>query len=619
MFLKVKRNNPGVKVNPGMVGLFFEDINYAADGGLYAEMLENRSFEYLSTKVEKFKSPLTAWAAVGGCEMTHRTYDPMNAVNPGYAHIVAGAGGGIANRAYEGCYLEKGEEYRFSFYSRGKCEGKIIFSLVSGYVTVASAEFEGAAEKWEKREAVLTADKTVYDAEPRITLERGGELDIDMCSLFPKKTFKNRENGLRPDMARALADIKPGFLRFPGGCIVEGNGIDNRYRWKDTVGPVETRRTNWNRWQEGGVGVTAPDYYQSLGLGFYEYFLLCEDLGCEPLPVLNCGMGCQYQCDETIPLEELDGYIRDALDLIEFANGGPETPWGAKRAELGHPSPFGLKYLAIGNEQWEEKYFERYEAFQRVIAARHPEILLISSSGPACAGKEFEKAWNWLADKDKSFAFAVDEHYYVPSRWLFANTHRYDDYDRSGPKVFAGEYACHLGPAQPRPNNLEAALAEAAMMIGFERNADVVHLAAYAPLFAREGFTQWTPDLIFFNNHEIMLTPSYYVQKMFGNNLPDHTVEFSCTHEENVYVTAGVKDGEVIVKLVNNSPRSHMLNLGCQGGTAEYLTAEGPHPRAVLEAKNTMEEKYNVVPVKESFDGGEYTLRPFSFTVIRFK
>ena len=619
MHLKVNKNNLRVKVNPGMIGLFFEDINYGADGGLYAELLENRSFDFFPSKVETYKSPLTAWKTVGECEMVSRSESPMNEVNPRYAHISAKAGGGISNRAYEGCYLDEGEEYSFSFYSRGNYNGNIVFSLVSKGETVASAEFEGVSENWEKRSVVLTAAKTVYDAEPRITLSEDGEIDIDMCSLFPKKTFKNRENGLRPDMVQALADIQPGFLRFPGGCIVEGYGLENRYRWKDTIGPIETRKGNWNRWQDGFVGVMAPDYYQSYGLGFYEYFLLCEDLECEPLPVLNCGMGCQYQCDETVPMDELDEYIQDALDLIEFANGGLDTVWGAKRAELGHPEPFDLKYLAIGNEQWEEKYFERYEAFQRAIAPKHPEIMLITSSGPSCAGKEFDKAWSWLEGKGKDFAFAVDEHYYVHSRWLFANSHRYDNYDRSMPKVFAGEYACHMSGSQPRPNNLEAALAEAAMMTGFERNADVVHLAAYAPLFAREGFTQWTPDLIFVNNHEIMLTPSYYVQKMFGRNVPDYTVEFSCTNSDNMYITAGVKGEEIIVKIVNNSHSPVTVNFGCDGGKAEYLTAEGKHPKAILEAKNTMKEKFNVVPVEEEFSGPEYTLKPFSFTIIKYR
>lgn len=619
MFLKVNKDKPRVKVNPGMIGLFFEDINYGADGGLYGELLENRSFDFFPSKVEPYKSPLTAWKAVGECELVSRTEAPMNEVNPRYAHIRAKAGSGICNRAYEGCYLEEGEEYKFSFYSRGEYSGKVIFRLVSEGETIAKAEFDGVSTDWEKRTADLVAAKTVYNAEPQIFLSEDGKIDVDMCSLFPKKTFKGRENGLRPDMAQALADIKPGFLRFPGGCIVEGNGLSNRYRWKDTIGPIETRRCNWNRWQEGGVGVTASDYYQSYGLGFYEYFLLCEDMECEPLPVLNCGMGCQFQCEEVVPLDELDEYIQDALDLIEFANGPADSTWGAERAKMGHPEPFNMRYLAIGNEQWDEQYFERFERFQEVISKKYPDILLITSSGPACAGKEFEKAWDWLASKGEGFAYAVDEHYYVHSHWLFNNVHRYDDYDRSLPKIFAGEYACHLGNGQPRPNNLEAALAEAAMMIGFERNADVVQLASYAPLFAREGFTQWTPDLIFVNNHEVMLTPSYYVQKMFSCNLPDYTVEFSCTHGDNLYITVGVKGDEIIAKFVNNSHNSRTVNFGCQGGTAEYLTAEGPHPRAILETKNTMEEKFKVVPTAEEFSGPEYTLKPFSFTVIKYK
>ncbi len=620
MILKVDKNKRLKDVNPHMFGIFFEDINYAADGGLYGEMLENRSFDFFPTKINPYNSPVAAWRPVGRCELSAHSESPMNDVNPGYARIRAEAGGGISNRAYEGCYLVEGEEYVFSFYSRGKYEGKITFLLVKDGETVASASFDGAPREWEKRSATLKADRTVVGAEPRLVLEDGGEIDVDMCSLFPKNTFMGRENGLRADLAQALKELKPGFMRFPGGCIVEGNGLANRYRWKDTIGPIETRRGNWNRWQDGGVGVYAPEYYQSFGLGFYEYFLLCEDLGCEPLPVLNCGMGCQYQCDEVVPLGELDEYIQDALDLIEFANGPASSPWGAKRAECGHAEPFGLKYLAIGNEQWEEGYFERYEAFQRVIAEKHPEIKLISSSGPSAEGVEFDKAWSWLGDKGRDFAYAVDEHYYVPPRWLFANAHRYDNYDRSGPRVFAGEYACHIHGHQPRPNSLEAALAEAAMMTGFERNADVVRLAAYAPLFAREGFTQWTPDLIFFNSSEVMLTPSYYVQQMFSRNVPDYTAELSCVGCDGLYLSAGVKDGQVILKAVNAGPKPIRLELGCEGGEAESLTARGElHGRKILEAVNTMEHKDRVAPVSEAFEGGEYTLAPFSFTVLKYK
>lgn len=618
MYLKIDKSKKGVKVNPDMIGLFFEDINYGADGGLYAELLENRSFDFFPTKKEPYKSPLTAWKTVGECEFASCGENPMNNVNPLYARIKAKKGGGICNRAYEGCFLEKDAEYKFSFYSRGNYGGEINVSLISDGRIVGSAVFEGVKGEWEKRTALIKATETVYDAALHITLSQDGEIDLDMCSLFPKNTFKNRENGLRADMAQALADVKPGFLRFPGGCIVEGNGLENRYRWKDTIGDIETRKGNWNRWQEGGVGVVAPDYYQSYGLGFYEYFLLCEDLGCQPLPVLNCGMGCQYQCDETADGEELDEYIADALDLIEFANADATTHWGSVRCKLGHEKPFGLKYLAIGNEQWEEKYYERYEKFQKVISKKHPEILLISSSGPYAGGKEFEKAWEWLEGKGLDFAYAVDEHYYVHSDWMLKNVHRYDNYDRRMPKVFAGEYACHL-PGNPRPNNLQAALAEAAMMTGFERNADVVCLAAYAPLFAREGFTQWWPDLIHVNNHEIMLTPSYYVQKMYGNNVPDETVGFSCNCSEHIYISAGIKGDETIVKIVNNANRPEVLKLGCNGGSAQYLTASGSSEGEILGAANTMSDKTRVVPVSESFEGGEYTLKPFSFTVLRFK
>ncbi len=610
----------GVNVNPDMIGLFFEDINYGADGGLYGELLENRSFDFFPTMEFDDISPLTAWDKVGNCVFESKTDAPMNTINPQYAYIKGAAGEGIVNRAYEGIFCEKDKKYDFSLWVKGSAKLKAEIkndSVSCGYVVF---NIEG---DWKKYEFEIESNETVYDAKLYITFEEEGQCDIDMVSLFPQDTFMGRKNGLRKDMAQALKNLKPGFMRFPGGCIVEGTVLENRYRWKDTIGSVEERKINWNRWQDGNVGVTAHDYFQSFGLGFYEYFLLCEDLGCQPLPVLNCGMACQYKTGECAPMDEIDEYIQDALDLIEFANGSTDTYWGSKRAEMGHSEPFNLVYLGIGNEQWEENYFERYEAFQKVIAKKYPGIKLITSSGPSASGKEFDKAYKWLEGKKEDFAYAVDEHYYVKSEWMFENADRYDNYDRNGIKVFAGEYACHIGDAQPKPNNLEAALAESAMMTGFERNADVVVLASYAPLFAREGYTQWRPDMIFVNNHEVMLTPSYHVQALFAQNVPTYTLKFEREEDNDVYISAGYseKTGEYILKVTNRGGKKDVI-LTLPEGVSQIeeinLTSEN------LTDINTMEDKNKVSPQSLTRPCGgsreiNLTVPPISFNVYKLK
>ena len=612
-------NKKGVDVNPDMIGLFFEDINYGADGGLYAELLENRSFDFFPTMEFDDISPLTAWDKVGDVVFTSETEKPMNSVNVQYAHIKGNKGEGIVNRAYEGIFAQKGEKYDFSVYIKG--DAKLKVEIKTDGIKCAEAFIETCGE-WKKYAVEMESSETVYDAKLYILFEEDGECDIDMCSLFPRDTFMGRKNGLRRDMAQALKELKPGFMRFPGGCIVEGTVLANRYKWKDTIGPVEERKINWNRWQDGNVGVTAHDYFQSYGLGFYEYFLLCEDLGCQPLPVLNCGIACQYKTGETADGEALDEYIQDALDLIEFANGDDQSPWGSKRAEMGHPEPFNLVYLGIGNEQWDEKYFERYEAFQKVLSVKHPEIKLITSSGPSASGKEFDKAYAWLDGKKEDFAYAVDEHYYVNSEWMFNNADRYDSYKRDGIKVFAGEYACHLGSGQPRPNNLEAAIAEAAMMTGFERNADVVTLASYAPLFAREGYTQWTPDMIFVNNHSVYLTPSYHVQALFAQNVPTYTLLFEREDDSDVYMSAGYneKTGEYILKVANRGGKKDVvLTLPESVNAIEEITLTS----GSLNDVNTMQDKEKVSPKSLVRPVGSseisLTVPPISFNVYKIK
>jgi alpha-L-arabinofuranosidase len=362
-----------------------------------------------------------------------------------------------------------------------------------------------------------------------------GRADLDVISLFPENTYKKRRNGLRADLVQTLADMKPGFLRFPGGCIVEGKDLANAYRWKDTIGDIAARPQNWNRWMDW----KAPEYHQTYGLGFYEYFLLCEDIGAEPVPVINVGMACQFQTGQTVPLSELDPWVQDALDLVEFANGPVTSVWGAKRAAMGHPKPFNMKFLGVGNEQWGEGYFERYKIFYDAIKAKYPDIRIASTSRPGVDDQWWNLAWSKF--KTGTPAQVVDEHYYRPPAWFHEHHDRYDSQDRKGPKVFVGEFAAHTSG---RRNNLEAALAEAAFMTGLVRNADVVQMTSYAPLFARAGATQWTPDLIWFDNTRVYGSPSYYVQKLFATNRPDQSfpvaIESAVPRKETRSGRAGV-------------------------------------------------------------------------------
>jgi alpha-L-arabinofuranosidase len=369
----------------------------------------------------------------------------------------------------------------------------------------------GLTDKWQKLSGEITATRDASAARLEVQFASPGVYDIDMVSLFPAETFRNRSNGLRKDLAQLLADIKPGFLRFPGGCIVEGRDLDNAYRWKDTIGDVSERKQNANLW----TNRESPQYHQTYGLGFFEFFQLCEDIGAEPLPVLNCGMACQFRGGAHAPLDELEPWVQDALDLVEFANGPATSPWGAKRAAMGHPEPFNMKYLGVGNEQWSDEYFRRYKVFYNAIHPKYPDLKLVSTAGPQAEGDSFNYAWGRFATDTP--ADLIDEHYYRPPNWFLANHRRYDTYVRGGPKVFAGEFAAH---GVGRRNNMEAALAEGAFMTGLWRNADVVDMACYAPLFARHGNVQWAPDLIWFDNSRAYGTPSYYVQQLYSKHLP---------------------------------------------------------------------------------------------------
>jgi alpha-L-arabinofuranosidase len=623
--IKVHADRPGVKINPFMWGIFFEDINFGADGGLYAELVKNRGFE--------FPDPLTGWQKLSPSNargtLAVRRDDPFNAANPHYLRLASQGTDvfGIANEGFRGIGVRAGEAYDFSLQIRQVSGTPVLrVELYAGNGALLAAErLSGFAPGWEKRTAVLTPAATDAKAKLYLLLEGAGTVDVDFVSLFPRHTWKGRPGGLRADMVQALADLKPGFLRFPGGCIVEGSDLTKRYQWKNTIGPIEERPLLINRWNYEFLHRPAPDYFQSFGLGFLEYFQLCEDIGAEPLPIVNCGMACQFNSGELVPLDELDPYIRDALDLIEFADGDATTKWGGKRAALGHPEPFGLKVLGIGNEQWGPQYIERYTRFVAAIKAKHPDILLVAACGPLPDDERFHYLWPKFRELK---ADIVDEHCYDRPSWFFENTRRYDTYDRSGPKVFFGEYAAQSEQMVnvENVNTLECALSEAAFMLGMERNADVVRMASYAPLFAHKEAWQWTPDLIWTDNLAVVPTANYYVQQLFCSNRGDETVPTEILDAPTLPFFAGaVRDdntGDIVVKIVNpgHLPVAARIELPCPcGPEATKIVLTG----ANLAASNGFDRPDRIRPVQTiiATDGAGLAQRfqPHSMTVLRLR
>ena len=615
-----------------MWGIFFEDINFGADGGLYAEMVKNRSFE--------FPDPLMGWIKISPSlaqgELSVRDDEPFDTNNPHYVRLLSEgtAPFGISNEGFRGMGVRKGEAYNFSAQIRGIDGSPILRVQLYGSdgTLLDSAELRDFSSDWEKYTATLHPNDTDAKARLAVVLDGKGIVDLDMISLFPQHTWKNRPGGLRADMVQALADLHPGFLRFPGGCIVEGSVLARRYQWKNTIGPVEDRHLLINRWNYEFQHRPTPDYFQSFGLGFFEYFQLCEDIGAEPLPILNCGMACQFNSGELCPLDELQPYIQDALDLIEFANGPTNSTWGAKRAALGHPKPFHLKMLGVGNEQWGQQYIDRYAMFAEAIKVKHPEIQLVSAAGPDPADQRFQFAWSKLRGLH---ADIIDEHSYAKPDWFYANTHRYDNYDRTGPKVFMGEYAAQsVGVVSTKnQNNLECALAEAAYMTGLERNADVVRMASYAPLFANTEAWQWTPDLIWANSLQVYATPNYYVQQLFSRNRGDVVlpvnldgIETSASGVQNFYASATRDDqsGEIILKAVNPGTIGEPVEIKLAG-----LSQVEPEGRAItlagnnLNEVNSMDEPENISPVESQFENAAadftYTFPARSMTVLQIK
>jgi len=611
-------------IQPTMWGLFFEDINFAADGGIYAELVKNRSFE--------FYKPLMGWKKIGEEYAGQvQIVNSQNENNPRFLQleILQGKELGLENEGFRGMGVVAGENYDFSILAR-QAQGNTALKielLDSTGVTIGKTELKSFSGEWKKYESKFACSKTHAKAKLRLTFSGKGTVEIDMVSLFPEHTWKNRKNGLRADLVQKLADMKPGFLRFPGGCIVEGHELETRYQWKKTVGNVDDRKLIVNRWNTEFSYRNAPDYFQSYGLGFYEYFLLSEDIGASPLPILNCGMACEFNSSELVPLDKLDPYIQDILDLIEFANGATTTKWGKLRSDMGHPAPFNLKMVGVGNEQWGTQYIDRLKVFLKVLREKHPEISFVGGSGPSPDGKDFDYLWPQMRELNVPL---VDEHYYKSPEWFLQNASRYDNYDRKGPKVFAGEYAAHdkEGKDSESRNTWKSALAEAALMTGLERNAEVVYMASYAPLFGNVNAWQWRPDLIWFDNLKSVGTPNYYVQKLFSTNRGTDVVSAlvdgkPMAGQDSLYATAcmDAATSELIVKIVNVAKKPNVLNLqldGKQPVGKEFAVQFLANPN--LGAYNKVGQSEQVpVEYKQKLTGRKIAMNldPYSLTVVR--
>ena len=551
------------KISDKLIGIFFEDINYAADGGLYAELVQNRDFEYSQADVKggnKAWKADFAWTLEGdGGTWEIRTSEPIHENNPNYAVVDVKQPGQVAllNGGFDGIPVKAGEKYDFSVFARSTSNkrGKIIVRLLDEDGKVIGEARTGKISKtWNKLTAVVEATGSAVNGRIEVIPDMEGEVNLDMVSLFPQKTFKNRKNGMRADLAQAIADIRPRFVRFPGGCVAHGNGLDNIYHWENTIGPLESRKPLRNLW----------GYHQTMGLGYYEYFQFCEDIGAEPLPVVAAGVCCQNSSiggagQMGIPMEEMPEYIESLLNLIEWANGDPsESPWAKMRAEAGHPKPFNLKYLGVGNEDLITPVFEeRFTMIFKAIKEKYPEIQVVGTSGPFSEGPDYVEGWKVAS---KLGVPLVDEHYYQPAGWFLNNHDYYDRYDRSKPKVYLGEYATHI---PGKGNNIETALLEAYHLIGCERNGDIVSMTSYAPLLAKDRRTRWRPDLIYFNNTEVKPGTSYYTQLLFGQNSGNEYIPSVLTLSDNrddVRKRIGisvVKDSlsqDLILKIVNLLP-----------------------------------------------------------------
>ena len=650
--MDVNTKKLGAPIQSTMYGIFFEDINFAADGGLYGELVKNRSFE--------FPQHLMGWQAFGCVDVKddgpfERCPHYVELTDPGHRDRRTG----LVNEGYFGIGVKKGEQYRFSVWAKApKQKASIRVQLIDEssmgeHQQFAEQKLDITSTKWQKYTLTLTSTQTMKKAKLRIFLQGPNSVCLEHISLFPVNTYKNRENGMRRDLAQALEDLHPGIFRFPGGCIVEGTDLETRYQWKNSVGPVENRPLNQNRWEHTFDYRYYPDYYQSYGLGFFEFFQLSEDIGAEPLPVISCGLSCQFQNPDPtkpgvhVPVDQLDSYIQDALDLVEFANGDVTTKWGKVRADMGHPAPFNLKYLGVGNEQWDydEKhggfgpvFTERLKKFSDALRKKYPDLKLIGTTGPNSEGWDFDL----LQPRMKELKVDLyDEHYYRDENWFLTHGLRYDSYDRKGPKVFAGEYACH-GRGK-KWNHYEAAILEAAHMTGFERNADIVHMTTPAPLFAHVDGWQWRPDQIWYDQTQMFKTVSYYVQQLYATNKGTNVLQLTMKSEgdkkgrpvanqegQNGLFASAAWDkdaNEVIVKVVNTSKSAQPIRLNLNdmaaSGTAQTITLS----HKGLDDENSIQRPELITPQKGTIaleTGKKQTvindqLAPMTFRIYRVK
>ena len=564
-------------ISDKFIGVFFEDISYAADGGLYAEMVQNRDFEYIKGEGrDKDWGPLYAWTSTG--KLTLSSDNPLSLNNP---HHIIVTGDTLYNSGWDGMKVVSGEHYDFSFFVCPKDvkTKRFTVALVDGATIIAKARIKtkGKSDEWNKYEAELVATANAKSARLMLIPEGKGSVALDMISLFPHETFCHRKNGLRKDLAQAIADLKPRFIRFPGGCMTHGDGLDNIYHWHHTVGPLHERKPDTNIWR----------YHQTRGLGFYEYFQYCEDIGAEPLPVLAAGVPCQNSAANEhgyggqqggVPMEHMQAYIQEFLDLIEWANGNPATSkWAKMRADAGHPEPFNLKYIGVGNEDLVSTVFEeRCLMISKAIKEKYPDIILCGTVGPFHApSSDYVEGWKF-ANQHRDVFDMVDEHYYESVGWFLNNQHYYDNYDRTGPKVYLGEYAARVGKG-----GVDCALAEAVHLCNVERNADVVTMTSYAPLLSKNGHSNWSPDMMYFDNHRVDKTPSYYTQWLFGNYAGDNYISSVLKTHEAVAnriaasVVTDSKTGKRYLRIVNVLPVQVSLTLDGSLPVAATLKWQG--------------------------------------------
>jgi alpha-N-arabinofuranosidase len=620
----------GKPISPNLFGVFFEDLSYAADGGLYAELIQNRSFEYSASDRRGWNS-LTSWEytteGFGYGTISVETSHPINPNNPHYIVLniddPGQKGVGITNLGYDGIRLKKGALYKFSAYINQLSPNTIPIEVKlcgrKGEV-YGIFKFNTSGRGWRKYIGSMLVKLSTDSAMLTLVARQKSKLALDEISLFPQETFKKEDNGLRADLAQAIADIKPKFVRFPGGCLVHGDGVNNIYRWKNTIGPVENRIQQRNIWS----------YHQSVGLGFYEYFRFCEDIGAKPLPVIAAGVSCQNSGgtwaigstgQKALPIAEMKSYIQDILDLIEYANGPVTSTWGAKRAAAGHPKPFHLQYIGIGNEDKQTDAFRsRFKMIYDDLRAKHPEITIVGTVGPSPNGEDYNLGWNFA---DRLSVPVVDEHFYETPQWFLDNNNRYDNYNRAKSAVYVGEYAS-------QGNKLINALSEAAFMTSLERNGDVVKMASYAPLLANLNHTSWNPNLIYFNNDTLVRTVNYYVQQLFSVNegdtyIPDIiSFEQARSTRDSTLASSCVRDsktGDVILKIVNAGPKAAVakVNLSVLNVTGDLIVSKtltgNPNDQ------NSIGHPAVVIPINAQVkitDLDNFLSPAYSLTVIRF-